>query len=249
MRRWSPDEFVKCSSGRRRLRRAAATEVIDANVGALSRLDAVSGDGDHGANAQRAMTRSRALVEGLAVCSPASVLGAVATACAEAMAGAAGAVFSAFFAGVVEAVGDEPTVDARALAVALAAGLERVRRIGGAGVGDKSIVDALAPAVDAAESASARNFDVEAALAITAKAARTGAEATSTMTARVGRARYAESGGRGSADPGATTIALILESWANAVGELRRNRPRLGQQQRSLGASPGSTDRSLTGRQ
>jgi dihydroxyacetone kinase-like protein len=203
----------------------ATARVIDANVSSLSRLDAVSGDGDHGANARRALTQARTLVGELPARSPAAVLDALAEACGETMAGAAGAVFAAFFAGASAAIADSPTVDARALSEILAAGLQRVQRVGGAAVGDKSIVDALAPAVDAAESTSARTADVAAVLSSAATAARAGAEATSRMSASVGRARYAESGGHGFPDPGAVTIALMVESWADTVGERRRIGP------------------------
>lgn len=195
----------------------AAADVVDANVGLLSRLDAASGDGDHGANAQRAMSRARASLDELTKKLPAAVLDALASACAEAMAGASGAVFSSFFAGAAAAIGDERSVDASLLARSFAAGLQRVQQVGGAHVGDKTIVDALGPAVAAAESASRRTADVGQVLGHAATAARGGAEATSDLAASVGRARYAESGGRGWADPGATTIALIFEAWADAV--------------------------------
>ena len=105
----------------------AAADVIDANAGALSRLDAVNGDGDHGANAQRALTQARSVACQLDDPSPASVLEAVADACGETMAGASGAVFAAFFAGAARSIGDHSTVDALALAGMLAAGLQRVR--------------------------------------------------------------------------------------------------------------------------
>ena len=179
----------------------------------------------------------------LAEPSPISVLEAVADACGEAMAGASGAVFAAFFGGAARSIGERSTVDAVGLAGMLAAGLRRVRHVGGADVGDKSIVDALAPAADAAETTAARTSDVVAVLAAAATAARDGAKATTGMVARVGRARYAESGGQGSEDPGATTIALVLESWAEVIGERRRFGQR-DDQPRSLGVSPGSKDRS-----
>lgn len=226
---------------------AATAEVIDANAGALSQLDAVSGDGDHGANAHRAMKRARVLVDELAAKSPGAVLGAVASACAETMAGAAGAVFAAFFGGAAATFGDERSVDASRLAMSLTAGLQRVQRIGGAAIGDKTIVDALAPAVAAAESASSHGADVGMVLAEAAKAARAGAEATSELAANVGRARYAESGGRGFADAGATTIALILESWADAVGSPRSDL-NLGNNNEPSAASPASTDQLSNGR-
>lgn len=226
----------------------ASADVIETNAAFLSRLDAVSGDGDHGANAQRAMNQTRTSLDALDVKSPALVLGALASACAEAMGGASGAVFAAFFAGVAASIGDESTVNALALADSLAAGLERVQRIGGAEVGDKTVVDALAPAVAAAASASRRGTDVGELLAAAATAARAGADATRELAANVGRARYAEAGGRGTADAGATTIALMFESWADAVDSRRLSDLSFYNSNDPSAVSPGSTDRRSNGR-
>lgn len=227
----------------------AAADVIDTNAAFLSRLDAVSGDGDHGTNAQRAMNETRTSLEALDVKSPGSVFGAVASACAEAMGGAAGAVFAAFFAGLAATIGDESTVNAFALADALAAGLERVQRIGGAEVGDKTVVDALAPAVAAADSASRRSTDVGELLDAAATAARAGADATMDLAASVGRARYAETGGLGTADAGATTLALMFESWATTVDARRRSDLSFESSNDPSAMSPGSTDHRSSGRQ
>jgi dihydroxyacetone kinase len=226
----------------------AALAAIDANATTLSNLDAISGDGDHGANVQRAMGRARALVDELPVRTPAAVLDALAKACGETMGGAAGAVFGAFFSGAAMEIGDQPTVSADALGRVFAAGLTHVKRVGGADRGDKSMVDALAPAVEATESAWVSTADVAAVMSSAAMAARSGAQATSGMAARVGRARYAETGGHGTADPGAMTIALMFESWADAIGERRHIGPRVGPP-RTVDASPESPDRSSTGRQ
>ncbi len=226
----------------------ASADFIEANAALLSRLDAVSGDGDHGANAQRAMNQARTSLAALEVTSPASVLGALASACAEAMGGASGAVFAAFFAGVADAIGDRPTVDAFVLAGSLTAGLERVQRIGGAEPGDKTVVDALAPAVAAAESASQRGTDVGELLGAAATAARAGAAATRELAAKVGRARYAESGGRGTADAGATTIALMFESWAAAVDVRRCSGLASDNSNDPSAVSPGSRDLRSSGR-
>lgn len=226
----------------------ASADVIETKATLLSRLDAVSGDGDHGVNAQRAMNQARIALAGLKVMSPASVLSVLASACADAMGGASGAVFAAFFGGVADAIGDRATVDTLVLAGALGAGLERVQRIGGAQPGDKTVVDAIAPAVAAAESASRCGTDVVELLTVAATAARAGADATRELAASVGRARYAEAGGRGTADAGATTIALMFESWANTVDSRGYSHLTFDNSNDPSAMSPGSTDLRSSGR-
>jgi dihydroxyacetone kinase-like protein len=228
----------------------AAADALDANAAALSKLDALSGDGDHGANVQRAMRRARELIGALDAKSPAALFGAVASACGEEMAGAGGAVFAAFFGGAAHALTDELTVDSRTLAAALGAGLARVQRVGGAEAGDKTIVDALAPAVAAAREAADQGAQPLVVVRAAARAARAGAESTTALAAKVGRARYSASGGRGAADAGATTMALTFEAWAGALATPATS-PDLdpGISNDPSAASPEPTDHPFAGRQ
>jgi dihydroxyacetone kinase-like protein len=196
---------------------AASAGEIAANAADLSRLDAVAGDGDHGVNMTVAMARAQSLAEALPVATPSAVLGAVATACLDGPGGASGALFGSFFRGVAGGMGEGSEVDAATLAEALAAGLEEVRRVGKAAVGDKTMIDALAPAVDAAMAAARAGHSPGRLLSEAAAAAREGAEGTSRLVPRTGRARYSVERAMGAQDPGATAAALILEAWAKAL--------------------------------
>lgn len=196
---------------------AASAGEIAANAADLSRLDAVAGDGDHGVNMTAAMARAQSLAESLPVATPYEVLGAVAAACLDGPGGASGALFGSFFRGVAGAIGERSEVDAATLAAALAAGLDEVRRVGRAAVGDKTMLDALAPAVDAALAAARAGYLPGRLLSEAAAAARQGAEGTSRLVPRAGRARYALERAVGTQDPGARAAALILEAWAKAL--------------------------------
>ncbi|MGH8926593.1 MAG: dihydroxyacetone kinase subunit DhaL [Acidimicrobiia bacterium] len=200
---------------------AASAEEIAANAAELSRLDAVAGDGDHGVNMTAAMAQAQSLAEALPAATPSEVLGAVATACLEGAGGASGALFGSFFRGVAVGIGKGPEVDAATLAEALAAGLHEVQRVGRAAAGDKTMIDALTPAVDAAMAAARAGHRPGRLLTEAAGAARAGAEATRGLVPRAGRARYAAERSVGTQDPGATAAALILEAWARALGALK----------------------------
>lgn len=197
----------------------AAADMVDSEQGMLSRLDAAGGDGDHGANMKAGMTEARLLVERLPETTPASVLEALVVAFQEHMGGAGGVLLGEFFAGAGSDIGEKSEVDGLGLAECLAAGLERLQRVGKAEVGDRTMVDALLPAVMAATEAAAAGDPPAAVLANAAAAAREGAEATSGLTPKLGRARYAPDRAIGTPDAGATTVGLILDAWARAATE------------------------------
>lgn len=110
-----------------------------------------------------------------------------------------------------------PDAGPAACADALAAGLAAVRALGGAEPGDKTMVDALAPAVDALRTAAAAGAALAGATAAAADAAEQGARATTPLQARRGRASYLGPRSVGHQDPGATSAALIVRALADAV--------------------------------
>lgn len=199
-----------------RMALAAAAE-IDSQHDALSRLDAAGGDGDHGANVKAALTQAREVITRHSEPSPASVMGALVVAFQEHMGGAAGVLFGAFFSGVEDVFGNDPEIDGRTFAHGLASGLKRTMKLGKAEVGDRTMVDALGPAVDAASRAASAGETPHQILSEAATAARSGAEATKDLVPRLGRAAYAPEKAIGTPDAGATTAALILEAWARAT--------------------------------
>ena len=136
--------------------------------------------------------------------------------------GASSAIIGAFFTGMAEGCPGE-ALDCIAFARTCEAGLTAVRKFTPAKPGDKTVVDALAPAVSELSSAAERGQDILNAVRSAAEAAERGARATSDLPARLGRARYRGEMTLGHPDPGATSIALLfdgfLRGFAAPIGE------------------------------
>ncbi|WP_350278160.1 dihydroxyacetone kinase subunit DhaL [Kribbella sp. HUAS MG21] len=178
----------------------------------LNALDAAIGDADHGTNLDRGF---RVVVAGLDATrsSPGDLLGHVGGTVISNVGGAAGPLFGAFFLGLGEALGDETTVDADRFATGLRAGLAGVVARGRADSGDKTMYDALAPAVEAF----AGTGDLRGTLQVAVRAAESGRDATIGMLARKGRASYLGERSVGHQDPGATSAALLFTAAAHAL--------------------------------
>ena len=161
----------------------------------LNALDAATGDGDHGAAMRR----------GLEAVVTTAEPGTAAQAFRGAAGGASGTLFGALVGGLEAALAGD-----RELSSALAHAAGQVAKLGMAKRGDKTMLDALIPAAEAA--GAAPNGDAAHAAA---EAARRGAEATRQMTARRGRARYVENGGVGHGDAGARSVAEMLSEYAS----------------------------------
>ena len=202
-----------------RLILAAAGRVSD-HQDELSRLDAVAGDGDHGVNMATALTEAAKRVEESHETTPGNVFRITGRAFHDTVGGAAGALFGAFF-GAVGGHLNRSSVPSEAadLVAGLEKGLARVMRIGKVSTGEKTMVDALAPAVEDARIASGDGASLAGMLAAAARAARRGARSTASMEPRAGRARYARERSIGTEDPGACTVALIFEAWAETATE------------------------------
>jgi len=124
--------------------------------------------------------------------------------------GASGPLFGTLFLRFGAALGDAAEVSLAQLAVGLRAGLEGVVARGKAEAGDKTMYDALAPAVAALDAAIADGVDRAEALKLALDAAESGRDATTPMLARKGRASYLGERSVGHQDPGATTVALLM---------------------------------------
>lgn len=182
----------------------------------LIELDRPIGDSDHGENMDRGF---KAVLAKLAESPPETAGAAMKLTAMTLMAkvgGAAGPLYGTAFLRAGTALGDTPDVDAAALAAALLAARDGIVARGKAESGDKTMVDAWTPAVDAAAGA-AGDGDVRAVLLAAAEAAEAGAVSTDPMLARKGRASYLGERSIGHRDPGAVSSALILRA---AVGAL-----------------------------
>ena len=174
----------------------------------LNRLDAALGDGDHGTSISTAFALAVEEIASPDQASLSDIWMTTAKALMNRMGGASGAIFGTFFLkGVAELRGKERLIK-RDLENVLRAGLSGVKARGKAGIGDKTMVDALEPAVIAFVAADGYGTGWSNA----AIAARQGAESTKNMVARQGRAKFLGERAIGHCDPGATTIALFFEA-------------------------------------
>jgi phosphoenolpyruvate---glycerone phosphotransferase subunit DhaL len=185
---------------------------------ALTQLDAAIGDADHGANLDRGMTAAVAALEATPSDDPAAVLKTVATTLIKTVGGASGPLYGTLFLRLGGALDDTDPVGPDAFAAALRAGLEGVVARGKAEAGDKTMYDALAPAVDALDAALAEGRPWSAALRGASAAAEAGRDATTPMLARKGRASYLGERSIGHQDPGATSVALLIAAAADTLG-------------------------------
>ncbi|HEV7908857.1 MAG TPA: dihydroxyacetone kinase subunit DhaL [Pseudonocardiaceae bacterium] len=195
----------------------AAAGVVNEHRDELVELDRAIGDGDHGENMKRGFTAVVSKLDTATPDSPGAVLKLVATTLISTVGGAAGPLYGTAFLRAATAIGDVDELDAKAVATALRAALDGVVARGKAQVGDKTMVDALTPAVVAAESA-VDNGEVPALLAAAADAAEEGAQSTVPLVARKGRASYLGERSAGHLDPGARSTELLLRAFADTAG-------------------------------
>ncbi|WP_210505362.1 dihydroxyacetone kinase subunit DhaL [Naasia sp. SYSU D00057] len=198
------------------VRRSAA--VIGEHRAELVRLDREIGDGDHGENMDRGFTAVLGKLDGLAAdASPADVLKLVATTLISTVGGAAGPLYGTAYLKASAAVKDAGELDGAALVALLTAARDGIVTRGKAEPGDKTMIDAWTPAVDAATAAQAEGADEAAILAAAADAAEEGAAATEALVARKGRASYLGERAVGHRDPGAQSTALLLRAAAESA--------------------------------
>lgn len=186
---------------------AVAREVADQRE-RLNRLDAKLGDGDHGTSISAAFVLAVEQIGVLDQPEPAEIWLATAKALMNGMGGASGALFGTLFLKGVAAARGKGRLTKGDVEAMWRAGLDGVKGRGKAGVGDKTMVDALQPAVEAF----AAGEDFAGAWRAAADAARVGAEASAAMIARQGRAKFLGERSIGHRDAGATTIALMFEA-------------------------------------
>lgn len=184
----------------------------------LTELDSAIGDADHGANMHRGMTAVSAKLDGDAPATVDALCKTVGMTLVTSVGGASGPLYGTFFLRMGMSAGAVDSLDGAALAAALRAGLDGVIARGKAELGDKTMVDAMSPALDAMDAALASGASVADALAAAADAAATGRDATEPLAARKGRASYLGERSAGHLDPGATSTALLFETLAAAVG-------------------------------
>jgi phosphoenolpyruvate---glycerone phosphotransferase subunit DhaL len=211
------DEFTRIDTAALdRWVRAFAAAVAE-NEELLTRLDSAIGDADHGSNMARGMKAVVAKLDDSAPAGPAALLKQVGMTLVSTVGGASGPLYGTFFLRMATAAGDADPLDQAGFAEALRAGVEGVVARGKAEAGDKTMYDALAPAVDALDAALGGE-DTGGALHAAAEGAAQGRDATTPMQARKGRASYLGERSVGHQDPGATSAALLLQAAADILG-------------------------------
>ena len=193
----------------------AATTVIVEHRDELVALDREIGDGDHGENLKRGFTAVLSKLDNPGE-TPGAALKLVASTLVSTVGGAAGPLYGTAFLRAAASLGQAPELTASSIVDVLNAALEGVVARGKAEPDDKTMVDALGPAVRAARDAG--SSDIAVVLAAAADAAERGAEATIPLVARKGRASYLGERSAGHMDPGARSTALLLRAFADTAG-------------------------------
>ncbi|WP_154052710.1 dihydroxyacetone kinase subunit DhaK [Olsenella uli] len=201
---------------------SAVADAMGAHKDELTELDQPIGDSDHGINMARGFSAARALLPSLAGEAPAAVLKKVGSTLVSKVGGSSGPLYGTLFRKVGVALkGDDSLASDENAVRCLAAGLSKafvgIEDLGGAKPGDKTMLDAIQPAMEALEHARGEDAPLVEALAQAADAAEAGAEATVPLQARKGRASYLGERSVGHKDPGAASFALLMRTVANAV--------------------------------
>lgn len=193
----------------------AITEKISANKQALDQLDAALGDGDHGTGISIGFAASLEAVQ--AAKTPAEVLKLAAMQLMNRMGGTSGALFGTLYLKAAMSLPNDANITSAQFAEMWQVGCEGVAQRGKAEIGDKTMLDALQPAVEALEQEVTDGQSLLNALAAAKDAAAKGAEATMDMQAKHGRAKYIGERAMGHMDAGAKSIALMFEAMYEYV--------------------------------
>lgn len=189
--------------------------VIVANKAYLSEIDGKIGDGDHGVNMAKGFGRSAERLDPDGTLTDAmQVLSDVLM---SEIGGSMGPLYGMMFSDMADDLDDAEVIDAASFGSMIRAGRDGVVEIGSAKVGDKTLLDALVPAVEAFDAATASGAKFAAALAAMKSAAETGRDSTIDMVAKLGRSARLGERSRGVLDAGATSCAMILGAFADGI--------------------------------
>lgn len=194
----------------------AFSERFSSTQAYLTELDRLAGDGDFGVNIAAALERTQARLPPATEATCTTVFEAASRGFM-ATGGTSGPLFGMWFRDIAKGTKNDAAA-VTDIAQSIAAGLSTIQKLGGARVGDNTMIDALEPASIALSAGAERGSTLGEALLEAALAARAGAESTANLIAARGRATYVGELARGVLDPGAVTIALFFEAGADTVG-------------------------------
>lgn len=185
----------------------------------LCKLDSFIGDGDHGVTAARGFAAVKKGMEQETFEEPAQVMARVGEILADTMGGAIGPIIGALFTGGAAHLKESADWGSPEFAVMFADGIQRIKLIGGAKEGDRTLVDALSPAADVLKECAADGKDLRTSMAEAALAAEKGAQSTKEMVAKKGRAKFLGEKSKGYVDAGATTMYLVVKAMSEYMGQ------------------------------
>lgn len=194
---------------------ACLQQVYSENKQSLTELDSAIGDADHGINMDHGFTAVSAALAARPAPDIRTLLQNVATVLISNVGGASGPLYGTFFLRASAACAGKVDLDDAGVVSLFQAGVEGVRQRGKAACGDKTMLDALEPALAAMQNSLARNDSLAAILAAGAAAAEEGMRSTIPMQARKGRASYLGPRSIGHQDPGATSSWLLIRAAAS----------------------------------
>lgn len=192
-------------------------QLVAENRGYLTELDSAIGDADHGANMDRGMAAVLAKLEEAPAQAADDLFKRAGMTLVSTVGGASGPLYGTFFLRLGTTLGAADAVPLDAFGSALRAGLEGVVQRGKAEAGDKTMYDALAPALDAFDRAVAAGSGTADAAHAASEAAQAGRDATKPLVARKGRASYLGERSADHLDPGATSTALLFQALDEAL--------------------------------
>ena len=190
-------------------------ELISDNAQNLCKLDSIVGDGDHGTTIKRGTVAAQEAIDRTTETNIDKLLLTYSMALLSSMGGASGPVFGSLFQGMGLAARDRAELDKAAVVKTFEQALEKVTALGKAEEGDKTLVDALAPAVRAAQAELGQGSDLPVILEASHKAALKGVVNTREMIAKKGRARYSAERSLGHEDAGAVTLSFLFQAFSD----------------------------------
>jgi dihydroxyacetone kinase-like protein len=192
-------------------------QIINAQKDYLVQLDQAIGDGDHGANMDRGMMYVLSKMTGVEDKDLGTIFKTVGMTLVSTVGGASGPLYGTFFMQMGTTCADKVEMTLEEWSSAVDAAMSGVIARGKAQLGDKTMIDALSPALESLKESIAQSKPLVQALEDAATAAEKGCEATIPLVARKGRASYLGERSAGHQDPGATSMSMLMRAMANAV--------------------------------
>jgi len=195
-----------------------ATKNLDINKNFLCELDSMIGDGDHGITVLKGFKNAQKKIKELKPNNISEFFKIIGKTLITSIGGTTGPIFGSFFIEFGNClIPEKREIDLKDLSIMFSNGLEKLKKIGGASPGDKTVVDTIHPVVKALVEAIRRGYSLKSTLGILEEAARKGSESTKYMIAKKGRARYLGERSIGYQDAGATSMYLIIKAMNDSL--------------------------------